>query len=521
MLRKAISLLAIVALTAPAVFGQAKKAKAPAKPVAAKVDPKAAAEAKAKADADAAAAKAKADAAAAPAGPPDKASWANIGGNLVQGYTYNPNHPQDGYNGTLTWTDRANEYQLNQAWMYFEIPTDTSKKDFDFGMRVDTMYGSNYRWATSSGFEDKVFKTNTGTGGTGGTSSVASNQYGLAIPQAYVDAAYKTIKLRVGHIISPVGFFTVDTTQNVFNTIPYTYAYGEPFTHFGAFLYWTASDKISLMGGATRGGDNWDGSGTGAKAPGFLGTLTYTFDDKSTFDWVVHVSKEYNYKNQANSTVVSGAALNDAAQASGGNFPYSGGYNNVDGLYSWRYFQTLVYKRPLTSTLQLVLQSDFGIQKVADIKSANDAALTAAGTNKDKEVTAMWYGANVYLIHQTLQTLQLAINFEWFRDTAGVRVGNVLPTLSSTSTAAKGMGTGLVTGSRLNYIGNFFQVTFGPKWQPQKNFFVRVNGRYDYFDGTALNAVANSTASGAAALPFYDGNKKDQFVVGVDAALMF
>ena len=71
MLRKAISLLAIAALSAPAVFGQAKKAKAPAKPVAAKVDPKAAAkaeaEAKAKAEAEA---KAKADAAAPEAEPP-------------------------------------------------------------------------------------------------------------------------------------------------------------------------------------------------------------------------------------------------------------------------------------------------------------------------------------------------------------------------------------------------------------------------------------------------------------------
>lgn len=513
MLRKAISLLLIAGVSATAVFGQAKKAKAPAKPAAAKVDPKAAAEAKAKADAEAAAAKAKADAAAAPAGPPDKASWFNVGGNLVQGYTFNPSNPADGYNGTLTWTDRANEYQLNQAWTYFEIPTDTSKKDWDFGLRVDTMFGSSYRWATSAGFEDKIFKTNTGNGGTGGTSSVASNQYGLAIPQAYVDAAYKAFKLRLGHIISPVGYFTVDTTQNVFNTIPYTYQYGEPFTHFGAFLYWTASDKLSLMGGATKGGDNLDGSGTGAKVPGFLGTLTYTFDNKATFDWVVHVSKEYNYKNQGNSTVVSGADLNDAAKASGGNFPYAGGYNNVDGLYSWRYFQTLVYKHPLTSTLQLVVQSDFGIQKVADIK----ASLDTVNPQKDKEVTALWYGANVYLIHQTLQTLQLAVNFEWFRDAAGVRVGSVLPTLSSTKTQVAGLaGTPL----RANYIGNFFQVTFGPKWQPQKNFFVRVNGRYDYFDGTALNATTG-TASGAAALPFNDGNKKDQFVVGLDAALLF
>jgi hypothetical protein len=492
---KNIALLASLTVFAAAVSA------APKKPAVAKVDPKAAAaaakaEAEAKAKAEAAA-KLKAEAEKAPEGPPDKASGFNVGGNLVQGYTFNPSHPADGYNGTLTWTDRANEYQLNQGWMYFEIPTDTSKKDFDWGMRVDTMYGSSYRWATSAGFEDKVFKTNTGVGGLSGGS-----QYGLAIPQAYVDAAYKSVKLRVGHIISPVGFFTVDTTQNVFNTIPYTYQYGEPFTHFGGWLYWTVNDKLNLMGGVTRGGDNWDGSGTGSKAPGFLGTLSYIFDDKSSIDWVVHISKEYNYKSQENSTVVT-----DAAQMCGGNFPCAGTYNNNDGLYSWRYFQTLVYKRNLTSKLQWVLQSDLGIQKVADVKEG------IAG-NKDKEVTAFWFGANTYLIYQMLQTLQLAINFEWFRDNNGVRVGSALPTLSSSTTAAAGVaGTPL----RASYIGNFFQVTFGPKWQPQKNFFVRVNARYDYFQGDALRAVAG----GNAALPFLDGTKRDQFVIGLDAALLF
>jgi Putative beta-barrel porin-2, OmpL-like. bbp2 len=502
-----IALLASLTVFAAAVSAAPKKA--PPKPVAAKVDPKVAkaeAEAKAKAEAEA---KAKAEAAKAPEGPPDKASWFNVGGNLVQGYTYNPQHPSDGYNGTLTWTDRANEYQLNQAWLFFEIPTDTSKKDFDFGLRVDTMFGSSYRWATSAGFEDKLFKTNTGNG-----SSVASNQYGLAIPQAYVDLAYKALKLRVGHIISPVGFFTVDTTQNVFNTIPYTYAYGEPFTHWGAFLYWTASDKLTLMGGATRGGDNLDGAGVGSKVPGFLGTLSYIFDDKSTFDWVVHVSKEYNYHSSTTS--------NNPAQS------YAlGSYNPDPSLYSWRYFQTLVYKRPLTSTLQLVVQSDFGLQKVADMKSALDAT----NPQKDKEVTAMWYGANVYLIHQTLQTLQLAVNFEWFRDNNGVRVGNVLPTYSAATTGVRGMGSNYLAGGRLNYVGNFFQVTFGPKWQPQKNFFVRLNGRYDYFDGTALNATTAATIAGStdaatratdpAALPFGNGGRKDQFVIGLDAALLF
>lgn len=483
---------------APAAPAVAK----PAAPAAPAVDTKKAeAEAKAKAEAEA---KAKAAAPAAPAAPavaeaplPDKPVGFNVGGNIVQSYTYNPKHPQDGYNGTLTWTDRANEYQLNQAWVFVEVPTDTSKKDFDWGFRADTMFGSSYRWATSAGFEDK-FKFNVGNGGAG--QGLGSKQYGLAIPQLYGDLAYKSLKLRVGHIISPVGYFTVDTTQNIFMTIPYTYQYGEPFTHFGAFLYFEAiKDKLTVMAGPTKGGDNLDGAGVGSKPGGVLGTVTYIFDDKSQFDWVVHASREYNLKSASTSNMLPASSV------------ANGSYNPSDSLYSWRYFQTLVYKRNLTKDLQWILQSDFGIQKVADIESAVNGGL------KDKEVNAMWYGVNTYLIYQVVQQLQLAVNFEWFRDNNGARVGYVLPTYSSTTSVVGG----LAGATRANYIGNFFTTTFGPKWMPAKNFFVRLNGRYDYFDGTSINRSLGSTATGGAALPFFDGDSRHQFVVGLDAALLF
>lgn len=505
-----------------------------AKPAAPAVDPKKAeAEAKAKAEAEAKAKAAAATAPAAPAAPVTEGPAPyTFGGNIVQGYVYNPQNPKDGYNGTLTWTDRANEYQLNQAWTYFEVPTDTSKKDFDFGGRVDLEFGSNYRWATSAGLEDKVFKTNTGsnsnctsqpatgTAGTVGTAEPAnignsncntvSSQYGLALTQAYFDIAYKSVKWRTGHIISPVGFYTVDTTQNFFSVIPYTYQYGEPFTHWGSWLYWTVNDKLQVMGGVTHGGDNFDGAGTGSKlgkspVSGFLGTITYTFDDKSTLDWVVHVSREYNYLSGTNSTNVN--AVNLA----------SGSYNPSDDLYGWRYFQTLVYKKDLTSKLQWIAQSDLGIQRVGD----NYQALILG--NKNMQTTAYWYGFNTYLYYKLLDTLTLGLNLEWFRDAAGVRVGNSLPTLSAATTRTAGVGTGL---NRANYMGNFFAVTFGPKWQVQKSTFIRLMGRFDYFDGLAMNAAdasgtAKNITTGQAALPFFDGNSRSQFVIGLDMAYNF
>ena len=40
------------------------------------------------------------------------------GGWLAQSFTWNPDSPDDRYNGPVTWTDRSNEYQLNELYFY-------------------------------------------------------------------------------------------------------------------------------------------------------------------------------------------------------------------------------------------------------------------------------------------------------------------------------------------------------------------------------------------------------------------
>ena len=39
----------------------------------------------------------------------------NVAGWLAQSYTWNTTNPADRFNGPVTWTDRSNDYQLNQA----------------------------------------------------------------------------------------------------------------------------------------------------------------------------------------------------------------------------------------------------------------------------------------------------------------------------------------------------------------------------------------------------------------------
>ena len=43
-----------------------------------------------------------------------------LGGWINGGATYNANNPSDGFNGTVTFADRANRFQLNQLNLYLQ-----------------------------------------------------------------------------------------------------------------------------------------------------------------------------------------------------------------------------------------------------------------------------------------------------------------------------------------------------------------------------------------------------------------
>lgn len=373
-----------------------------------------------------------------------------IGGNIDQSFTGNFSSPRDRFNGPVTWTDRSNEYQLNQFWLYFERATDTTKKDFDIGGRFDGFFGSNSRFDTETGLENNNFGFN-----------ARHAFYGFALPQFYLETAYKKLKIKWGHFISPVGYFTVDMTQNFFNTLPYTFQYGEPFTHTGAVATYSMNEHWTLGGGVVRGWDNFDSSGVGTSNLAPIIQATYTWDDKSSLYYFGIYSNESNL---------------------------------VGTDVSPRWLQTVVYSKPLSDKLNYVAQTDFGVQ-------TNTNNSTGGGTSK-------WYGLNQYLFYVQNEKWTWGINGEWFRDENGFRVGGFLPVNPSTplNSAIRGLPT-----TRTGHVGNFFQTTMGPKWQFHRNMFLRPNVRLDWFNGVATTGH----------LPFGDGNKNFQAILATDLAILF
>lgn len=327
-------------------------------------------------------------------------------------FTWNPQAPVDRFNGPVTWTDRSNEYQLNQLYWYAEKATDTEGYGWDLGGRIDLLYGTDNRFTRATGLEDDW----------------NSNRfYGLAMPQFYLEPAIGDWKVKLGHFYSPVGYEVVPTVSNFFNSLPYTFQYGEPFTHTGMLASYGGFEKLALGGGFVRGWDGFDGSNP-ATPPNlnFLGTASYTGDSGASlaFVWVI------------------GNNITQNTQANG------------DPLFRGRFLQTAVFSAPLNDQWTYVAQSDYGHQ--------NDAQLNG----KDGQ----WYGLNQYLFYAVSDTWTWGIRGEWFRDDGGTRVA--------------GLGSPIGWTGAPGFNGSFYEVTFGANWKPNANFVARPSIRWDWYSGS-------------------------------------
>ena len=75
-----------------------------------------------------------------------------------------------------------------------------------------------------------------------GTPRWNNEYYGLAIPQAYVEAGTDALSVKVGHFYSPVGYEGVMAPYNFFYSKSYSYQFAGPFTHWGGMLTWKPND---------------------------------------------------------------------------------------------------------------------------------------------------------------------------------------------------------------------------------------------------------------------------------------
>ncbi len=284
-----------------------------------------------------------------------------VGGWADAGITYASHSNPSGNNGAIPFgTDRVNEFQLNQAYLYLEKAVDSSGPNWDIGGRVDFLFGTDAGSTQAGGWDNQIL---------GSTGNKDFNQYDIAFPQAYVEVYAPLgngLTAKLGHFYTIIGYEVVTSPDNFFYSHAFTMNYGEPFTHTGALLTYQINDNWSVTGGAVDGWDNFRNNGGDWS---FLGGVNWSSDDEKT---ALAVS------------LISGENGNDSI-----------GQNTT--MYS------VVLSHDFNNRLHYVFQHDLGV-----IEDGN-----APGDDAD------WYGINQYLTYDINDQLATGLRAEWFSDRGG------------------------------------------------------------------------------------------------------
>jgi hypothetical protein len=294
----------------------------------------------------------------------------DVNGWISNGFTYNSDQPPSNYNGPLSFNDRDDEWQLNQAYFVMQRELNTEDRLIDFGGRMDFLYGTDARFTQARGLELNQ----------DGTQGLNAGQrfYHMALPQFYSEVGIGDLAVKMGHFYTIIGYETVTAPDNFFYSHAYTMQYGEPFTHTGALSTWAFNDRLTLMNGVHMGWDIFNVSNT---APGFTNRYSYL----GGFSW--------NFEDLLTLTMTGTMG------------------NELDGqgtAYQERSLVSTVLSVQLTDNIQSVTQCDIGRQL--------GGSLVAPGEN------AEWYGLNNYMFMQLTDTIRGGIRSEWFRDDDGSRV---------------------------------------------------------------------------------------------------
>ncbi len=341
----------------------------------------------------------------------------NITGWLDMGMTGNSDNPALRYNGTLAPNDR-NEFQFNQLYMVMEKALKTDDCKWDIGGRVDLLYGTDYIYCESLGFE---------TNPDGSPKWNAGIDYGLAMPQIYVDVGYGKMDLKVGRFYTTIGYESMMAINNFFYSMNYALRFAEPTTHTGGLLTLKHSDELSLFIGGVNGQDETDGV---VDSLGALTGFAYTPKDK---------------KYALNFAIMTGCLdpTNDLT------------------VYAPRtYFSTyLTYN--LNKKWQSVTQLDAGWQQNFDLQ----------GDQAD------FWSFTQYLFYTINDCWKAGLRYDMFVDDQATKLGGL-------------RFGGLPGGNPLplpsGNAGTVQAITAGLNWTPNPNFRLRPELRWDWFGGSGL-----------------------------------
>lgn len=285
-------------------------------------------------------------------------------GVLEMGFTGNLIGGDDVLPGRVFEARRVNNFRLHQLRLILERPYDASKS-FDFGGKVEGMFGGDAMLTHSPGLFDKAGE---------GTADEWADML-----QLYGQLWFKTgpesgLEVTGGKFVTPMGAEVIAAEGNALYSRSYLFGYAIPFTHTGVKLNYIVNSQASMYFALVEGWEVWNDNNN---APSYMvgGALS---------------SKE-QVEGKAQDTI------------------YWNVITGPEQAHDSEHFRTVIdltYTHLWSGALSQSINADLGMEPgVPDVGYAR------------------WYGLAHYLTYTFNKYASATYRTEWFRDEGGSRTG--------------------------------------------------------------------------------------------------
>jgi hypothetical protein len=297
------------------------------------------------------------------------AAGVTVGGHVEGSWTYNADTPGSHTNFGRLFDSEDQDPTLNQVMLFAEKTIEAKGDKFEWGGRVEMMWGGDARFIHSLGLFDHYGAYNVPSGD---DADSPDEQFDLT--QAYADFGLQVgtgLKLRVGKFVTPMGYEVINPTGNLFYSHSFLFNYAIPLTHTGVQGTYNLSDTTSVSAAITRG---WD---------------TSLEDDNDTLSYMVGFSTSLSEKTKLALNLISGA---DQFQDNG----------------NWRTVLDVVLSTTVGDNMTIGLNGDYGYEV--------NSKTSVSGSD------AQWYGVAGYASMALCKEASLNFRAEYFNDEDGARV---------------------------------------------------------------------------------------------------
>ena len=400
------------------------------------------------------------------AAPPSKTDeWTDtlkFGLQFQGGIIANGTRPTTGSGGNFgqLFTDRANDFQLNQVLATIARPLDPKATGYDFGFKLQGLFGTDARYTRWVNFGR----------GTSGRYQGDITEANLLVHTPWVTEGGLDFKL--GMFSTPMGLETIDPFTNPFYSHSYIFNFGLPLKHTGALATLHLTDVVDLYVGVTTGANTTLGpySGDNNSSYSFMGGIGLNLlGGDLTILGLTHIGPENPGRPGGTASVANANKYN-------------------------RYFVDVLTTWKATEKLTLI----------AELNYVHDD-LPVVGPSA--------YGAAIYAGYELTDMVTLNARAEVFHDTKNFFVA-AFPGANDFNNAQSGFATGPLVSGPAGQSTTYGAITIGATIKPPIEMLklpgalmIRPVIRYD----TSLNGRK----------PFNGGRDTGAFTFGTDFVLTF